>query len=234
MNRPRGCEARPSRYTAAALAKIASTSAANAVLDGCEEEHEVQVFARARDHRRAGDVEARFGAGADIEPHARLAGEALRPQRRRLRFEIAQGSEAIDDEFHHFGIAHVGAKHGNWRILVGDAHQRSRRREFYDAIAAEFGIKRMMDFETFIAWGEPGGAAGLAATKPFDGNAATVGNGVMVALECKDRAHVDRVHALALSLGGKDEGAPGPRGDTFYAGYFRDLDGNKLNAFVMG
>ena len=28
----------------------------------------------------------------------------------------------------------------------------------------------------------------------------------------------------------------GPRGDdgTFYAGYFRDLDGNKLNAFCFG
>ena len=27
---------------------------------------------------------------------------------------------------------------------------------------------------------------------------------------------------------GKDEGGPGPRGDSgFYAGYFRDLDGNK-------
>jgi hypothetical protein len=32
-----------------------------------------------------------------------------------------------------------------------------------------------------------------------------------------------------------DEGAPGPRGDGgFYAAYFRDLEGNKLNAFVMG
>jgi hypothetical protein len=27
---------------------------------------------------------------------------------------------------------------------------------------------------------------------------------------------------------------PGPRGDGFYAGYFRDLDGNKLNALFMG
>jgi predicted lactoylglutathione lyase len=45
---------------------------------------------------------------------------------------------------------------------------------------------------------------------------------------------VDRIHALALRLGGTDEGAPGPRGEGFYAGYFRDLDGNKLNAFCMG
>ena len=57
----------------------------------------------------------------------------------------------------------------------------------------------------------------------------------MVALVTAGRDLVDAVHAKALELGGKDEGAPGPRGDSgFYAGYFRDLDGNKLNAFCMG
>ena len=89
--------------------------------------------------------------------------------------------------------------------------------------------------DNFIAWGTPGGAAGIAATKPFDGNAASVGNGVMVAFEAKDQAQVDRLYAIALAHGGTDEGPPGPRGDSgFYAGYFRDPDGNKLNAFVMG
>ena len=106
---------------------------------------------------------------------------------------------------------------------------------FYDAIAAEMGVGRMMEFDNFIAWGTPGGAAGIAATKPFDGNAASVGNGVMVAFEAKDQAQVDRLYAIALALGVTDEGPPGPRGDSgFYAGYFRDPDGNKLNAFVMG
>ena len=106
---------------------------------------------------------------------------------------------------------------------------------FYDAIAAEMGVGRMMEFDNFIAWGTPGGAAGIAATKPFDGNAASVGNGVMVAFEAKDQARVDRLYAIALAHGGTDEGPPGPRGDSgFYAGYFRDPDGNKLNAFVMG
>ncbi len=104
---------------------------------------------------------------------------------------------------------------------------------FYDAIAQELGVGRMMENDTFIAWGKPGGGAGLGITKPFDGKPATVGNGVMVAFEAKDKAQVDRLHQLALSLGGTDEGAPGPRGEGFYAGYFRDLDGNKLNAFVM-
>lgn len=109
-----------------------------------------------------------------------------------------------------------------------------RAAKFYDALAAEMETPRMMEFETFIAWGKPGGAAGIAATKPFDGNAASVGNGVMVALEAKDNAQVDRLYAIALANGGTDEGAPGPRGDGFYAAYFRDPDGNKLNAFVMG
>lgn len=105
---------------------------------------------------------------------------------------------------------------------------------FYDAIAAEMGTGRMMEFDTFIAWGTPGGAAGVALTKPADGNTATVGNGVMVALQAQDKAQVDRLYAIALEHGGTCEGPPGPRGDTFYAAYFRDLDGNKLNAFVTG
>lgn len=106
---------------------------------------------------------------------------------------------------------------------------------FYDAIAAEMGVGRMMEFDNFIAWGTPGGAAGIAATKPFDGNAASVGNGVMVAFEAKDQAQVDRLYAIALAHGGTDEGPPGPRGDSgFYAGYFRDPDGNKLCAFRVG
>ena len=110
----------------------------------------------------------------------------------------------------------------------------ARGARFYDAIAAEMGVGRMMETDRFIAWGQAGGGAGIGLTYPFDGNPATIGNGVMVALGARDRAQVDRLHALALSLGGKDEGAPGDRGGGFYAAYFRDLDGNKLNAFVMG
>ena len=110
----------------------------------------------------------------------------------------------------------------------------ARAAVFYDAIAVELGTGRMMEFDTFIAWGTPGGGAGIGLTKPADGNVATVGNGVMVALQAKDQAQVDRLYAIALEHGGTCEGPPGPRGDTFYAGYFRDLDGNKLNAFIMG
>lgn len=109
----------------------------------------------------------------------------------------------------------------------------TRAATFYDPIAKELGGARATETEKFIAWATKGGPM-LCAIVPYDGNAAIPGNGGMVALAAQDRAQVDRLHALALSLGGKDEGAPGLRGDTFYAAYFRDLDGNKLAAFVSG
>ena len=114
-----------------------------------------------------------------------------------------------------------------------------RAAQFYDLIAAELGTGRMMEYDSFIAWGEMGGAPGLALTKPNDGNEATVGNGTMVALAAENREQVQRVYDVALANAGSDEGAPGPRGEAddngmvFYAAYFRDPDGNKLNIFTM-
>jgi catechol 2,3-dioxygenase-like lactoylglutathione lyase family enzyme len=105
---------------------------------------------------------------------------------------------------------------------------------FYDALLAEVGAKRMMENEQFVAWSVTPSSPGLGITKPFDKKAASVGNGVMVALAVDCKAKVDALHRKALQLGGEDEGAPGPRGEGFYAGYFRDLDGNKLNFFVAG
>jgi predicted lactoylglutathione lyase len=109
----------------------------------------------------------------------------------------------------------------------------ARAAKFYDAIAAELSTGRMMDSDAFIAWGTPGGGAGIGVLKPHDGNPATVGNGVMIALDAKDKDQVHKLHAIALANGGSCEGPPGPRGDSFYAAYFRDPDGNKLNAFLM-
>jgi catechol 2,3-dioxygenase-like lactoylglutathione lyase family enzyme len=107
--------------------------------------------------------------------------------------------------------------------------------DFYDRICGELGMGRFMENDRLIAWGGPGRGAGFGVALPFDGQPMTVGNGVMAAFAAKDKEQVDRVHTLALSRGGTCEGAPGPRGTGgFYAAYFRDPDGNKLNAFVMG
>lgn len=102
---------------------------------------------------------------------------------------------------------------------------------FYDALLGELGAKRVMEADTFIAWSTGMGSPAISIIKPADGNAASVGNGVMVAIPVNTTEKVDALHAKALELGGTDEGAPGFRGDNFYAGYFRDLDGNKLNFF---
>lgn len=109
-----------------------------------------------------------------------------------------------------------------------------RAAAFYDALLAEVGAKRLYDFDRGIAWGVAQDQPSLAIMKPFDGQAASVGNGVMVALAVDSREKVDRVYKKALELGGKDEGPAGARGDHFYAGYFRDLDGNKLNVIFFG
>lgn len=108
-----------------------------------------------------------------------------------------------------------------------------RAAKFYDALLGELGAKRFMEFETFIAWATGPNSPAVSVIKPYDGKPATVGNGVMVALAVNSPEKVRQIYDKAISLGAKDEGPPGPRSDQFYAGYFRDLDGNKLNVFCI-
>ena len=104
---------------------------------------------------------------------------------------------------------------------------------FYDAVLSELGASQLYSTERMAAWGTSKSGPVLMVTLPYDESSATVGNGVMVALAAKSRQVADTVHKRAVELGAKDEGPPGPRGTSgFYAGYFRDLDGNKLNVFV--
>ncbi len=110
----------------------------------------------------------------------------------------------------------------------------ARSAAFYDALLGELGGKRFMDTDRIIVWASAPNVPMMAVCKPWDGNAATVGNGVMVSLGVESKADVDRLYQKALDLGATDEGAPGLRGPGFYIGYFRDIDGNKLNFFTPG
>jgi catechol 2,3-dioxygenase-like lactoylglutathione lyase family enzyme len=113
-----------------------------------------------------------------------------------------------------------------------------RATAFYDALLAEMGASRMMEFgPRGFAWGTAMDQPMLCIMTPFDGRPATVGNGVMAGIAVGSRDTVDRIHKKALELGGTDEGPPGLRGEGgegFYAAYFRDLDGNKLDVFCYG
>ena len=109
---------------------------------------------------------------------------------------------------------------------------------FYDELLGSIGAGRFMEEEGyFIAWATEPNQPSVAVSVPFNKEPATVGNGTMVALFVDAPEKVDALYKKALELGGTDEGAPGfrpPEAEKgFYAGYFRDLDGNKLNAFCM-
>lgn len=109
-----------------------------------------------------------------------------------------------------------------------------RASKFYDELFAVYGAKRTMEFPGGIVWGTSPKDPGFGVLRPFNGQPASSGNGVMIALICDSKEKVNAVYNKAIELGGADEGKPGPRGESgFYAGYFRDLDGNKLNAFCM-
>ncbi len=105
---------------------------------------------------------------------------------------------------------------------------------FYDALLGEMGAKRLFDNGRLYFYGTAPGAPMLAIGGPYDGQAATVGNGVMPAIATPDKEAVDRVYAKALELGAADEGAPGNRMPTFYGAYFRDPDGNKICICKLG
>jgi catechol 2,3-dioxygenase-like lactoylglutathione lyase family enzyme len=108
-----------------------------------------------------------------------------------------------------------------------------RALKFYDTLLGEMGAKRLLEMDRLVAWAVTPGQPMLAVCKPYDGKAATAGNGTMISLGCDSKERVDAMYKKAIALGCKDEGAPGQRGPGFYIGYFRDLDGNKLNFFTM-
>ena len=117
--------------------------------------------------------------------------------------------------------------------------------KYYDALFDSIGISRVMEVDDyFVAWAPEPDAPAFSVCNPYNKEAATVGNGVMIALPMKSKDEVKSFHAKALELGGTSEGEPGFRGENgenkgedaesgFYGAYFRDLDGNKLGVFYM-
>jgi catechol 2,3-dioxygenase-like lactoylglutathione lyase family enzyme len=111
----------------------------------------------------------------------------------------------------------------------------ARAARFYDELLSLVGAKRVWgESERYVAWGTSAESPALLLIKPHDGKPATAGNGNMVALAASSTAMVDAVYNKAIALGAKDEGPAGRRSDDFYAGFFRDPEGNKLSVFYSG
>ena len=110
-----------------------------------------------------------------------------------------------------------------------------RSLKFYDELFQTIGVKRLWAHGKMAAWGKSRQDCSFCITHPFNDEPATIGNGAMIAIKVENQEQVKAFHTKALEIGGSDEGQPGPRGDHgFYGGYFRDLDGNKLNAYIPG
>ena len=108
---------------------------------------------------------------------------------------------------------------------------------FYDPLFAEMGWDICWKDDSCVSYGKESDLdfPRFFVGYPFDGQAASVGNGAMTAFQFTTPERVDKLYEIAISNGGSDEGAPGYRpqyAEGFYAAYVRDGDGNKL-AFVV-
>lgn len=113
----------------------------------------------------------------------------------------------------------------------------ARAKQFYGPLFERMGLSLHFEAPEVVSWGDPQDQSvpRFFACLPFDEQPASVGNGAMVAFNAKRASEVDWLHARALQSGGSTEGAPGFRpesyGETFYVGYVRDPDGNKIAFF---
>lgn len=112
-----------------------------------------------------------------------------------------------------------------------DTQDISRAVKFYEPLARELGARRSVEADDFVAWGLPGAPASISVAKQADPRISQCGAG-MVALQVEDPEQVERLYELALAQGGRGEAEPCERGG-FYGAYFRDPDGNRLNAFCV-
>jgi catechol 2,3-dioxygenase-like lactoylglutathione lyase family enzyme len=110
----------------------------------------------------------------------------------------------------------------------------ARSKAFYDATLGALGVPAGHDAGARIFYSTGGPAFGVGL--PADGQPACHANGGTIGFAAADKDAVDAWHATGLSLGGSDEGAPGPRPNApgkAYGAYLRDPDGNKICAFCQ-
>lgn len=104
-------------------------------------------------------------------------------------------------------------------------------RDFYDAVLATLGVRRLMEHSGAAAYGKAYPEFWLQT--PIDGAPASVGNGSHVGFLAASRAQVDAFYAAAVAAGARGDGPPGPRphyGAPYYGCFVRDLDGHKIEA----
>ena len=108
----------------------------------------------------------------------------------------------------------------------------SRAKKFYCDLFESKGAKVLVDAGRIAMIGTGRGTPMIAVCEPYNKEAPTPGNGVMVAFTAETKPEVDEIYARAIELGATCDGPPGQRvPDRFYGAYVRDHDGNKLCFF---
>ncbi|MBW4963456.1 VOC family protein [Sulfitobacter sp. CW3] len=107
-----------------------------------------------------------------------------------------------------------------------------RAKKFYCDLFDSKGAKVLVDAGRIAMIGTGRGTPMIAVCEPYNKEAPTPGNGVMVAFTAETKPEVDEIYARAIELGATCDGPPGQRvPDRFYGAYIRDHDGNKLCFF---
>lgn len=105
---------------------------------------------------------------------------------------------------------------------------------FYDAVLGSIDMVCQVEAQHEYGYGSENGDPNFWLVVPYNEEAASFGNGTQVIFQAESKEKVQAFHALALKMGGQDEGAPGPRdyAEGYYGAYVRDLDGNKLHVSI--
>jgi catechol 2,3-dioxygenase-like lactoylglutathione lyase family enzyme len=110
----------------------------------------------------------------------------------------------------------------------------TRSRDFYDAVLATLGYRRVMTFDAFAGYGAEDGYPRFCINPPIDSaKPAAPGPGTHVCFLAPGRGAVDAFHAAALANGARDDGPPGIRVNydpKYYAAFVLDPDGHKIEA----
>ena len=119
-------------------------------------------------------------------------------------------------------------------VMVG-TNDLDKAINFYDSILDIIDLKRVGKTDTYASYAPNNNLEAIEfyVTTPFNNEKATIGNGTQISFYIDSKEKVDTFHSLALSLGAKDEGAPGERYEGEYYSYLRDLDGNKICGYTF-
>lgn len=106
--------------------------------------------------------------------------------------------------------------------------------DLYRHILEPLGYTQMVERPAMIGFGLKYPELWLNARPSLPG--ADANTGAHVCLRARSIDAVDEFHRRAISIGAKDDGAPGPRQASmvvYYAAFIRDPDGNRVEVMTV-